>query len=71
MTPQFHQTGSGCYDVVVDGKVVCSVEAEDGGWAVWAPETSPRPHHRLICVRDSRQDAAQAGLAYLEGQGRA
>ena len=68
--PMYVRTDVGCYDVVIEGQVVASVEAEDGGWAVWVPETNPRPHHRLVCVRNSRASAAHAGLAYLQGQGR-
>jgi len=68
--PMYVRTDVGTYDVVIEGEVVASVQAEDGGWAVWVPEENPRPHQRLVCVRNSRAAAAQAGLAYLEGQGR-
>jgi hypothetical protein len=68
----YFRTGVGTYDVVdpATGNCVCQVQAEDGGWAVWVPESKPRPHHRLIAVRDTREQASQAGLAYLKAQGR-
>ena len=71
MTPQFHQTGEGTYDVTVDGTtIICTVQAEPDGWAVWASETKPRRHQRLVGVKDTRSAAAQAGIAWVEGQGR-
>jgi hypothetical protein len=72
MTPHYHKTGDGTYDITIDGAdVIATVQVEDGGWTAWVPETSPRPHQRLLCVRNSRAEAAAFAIAWVQGQGRA